>query len=119
MKLVTFRMIFGASILGLACDIGVLTATLLKLYSDTATSMRLDLNSDASQKLEQEITFAYVSCALSIMSFSVSAVGFGTVYSGLRQAVRRSSAAMRTSIARIASSGPVKVGLLHQTALLL
>lgn len=76
-------------------------ATLLKLYSHTATASRLD-STEAMAALHKEIAFAYVSCALSVMPFGISAMGVREVYSGLQQALRRSSAALRGRMARVA-----------------
>lgn len=83
---------------------GVLAATLLKLHSDTAAARRLDTTDDDLASLERDIAFAYVSCALSVTSFAVSSVGVARVVFGLRQALRRSSAAVCTGLARIAAA---------------
>lgn len=94
--------------LELICDLGSLVTTLLMLYSDTAAATRLDTTDDDLASLRRNIAFAYTSCALSLMSFVVSSVGVARVYKGLRQAVRRSSAAVRTGLARVAVA-PVMV----------
>lgn len=65
---------------------------------------------EAMADLHRDIAFAYTSCALSIMSFGISAVGMRKVYDGLHQALRRSSAAVRGRMARIAAAAaPEKV----------
>ena len=102
--------------LELICDLGILVATLLMLYSDTAAATRVDTTDDDLASLKRNIAFAYTSCALSLMSFAVSSVGVARVYKGLRQAVRRSSAAVRTGLVRIAAA-PVQVRPLEDSTI--
>ena len=58
-------------LIGLFADLGVAIITLVKLYSDSQIpSSALD---SASQRVDnREITFTFLSCALSVASFIVS-----------------------------------------------
>eukprot|EP00892_Ulva_mutabilis_P008254 jgi/Ulvmu1/5800/UM025_0055.1 len=87
------RLVAGASIMELTCDLGILACTLVKLYSDTATA-----TTASTAELRREIAFTFVSCALSILSFVASAMGIRKVYHMLANAVRRSSTILRSSL---------------------
>jgi len=93
------RWLLSGKIVALICDLGVLACTFVKLYSDMATARGREDASELSN-LREEITFTFLSCAMSVLSFGASSVGVHKLCTHICSVVRRSSAAVRGMRAR-------------------
>eukprot|EP00892_Ulva_mutabilis_P012488 jgi/Ulvmu1/9611/UM054_0041.1 len=69
------RLHIGGGVLTLTSEIGIITVTLLKLFSDTRTAAAGSDAYTTSDNFHADVTFTILSLVLSIATFCVSAVG--------------------------------------------